>query len=159
MPYAHYYLGVLYRQLGRTQLAAAEFEKEMQIAPNNPWAYKELSAIKLDQGDIQGTISILEKGNVANPGTADLLASLGRAYLRVGETARAVTTLKRAVALDPKSSSYHYELGRAYLKTGHNAEASQEMALARSLLHEGFEGQMGALSRDRIPGANPDAPH
>jgi Flp pilus assembly protein TadD len=159
LPYAHYYLGVLYRQLGKTELAAAEFEKEMQIAPNNPWAYKELSTIKWDQGDLRGAIAILEKGNAANPDTADLLAALGRGYLQVAEAVRAVDLLKRAVALDPKNSSYHYELGRAYLKTGHKAEANEEMALARSLLNEGFEGQMGALSRDSNPGANPNASH
>lgn len=40
MPFAHYDLGVLYQRLGQLDKAAAEFEKEMQISPDEPWSYQ-----------------------------------------------------------------------------------------------------------------------
>jgi tetratricopeptide (TPR) repeat protein len=35
LPFAHYYLGVLNRQLGRLDQASVEFEKGIEIAPSN----------------------------------------------------------------------------------------------------------------------------
>jgi Flp pilus assembly protein TadD len=150
LPFAHYYLGVLNRQQGRLDLAATEFAKEIEIAPENPSAYKDLAEIRLDQSDVQGAVQVLEKGVEHNPDAPDLLATLGRAYLQVPAESRAITVLKRAIVLDPKSGSYHYQLGRAYLKAGRRAEASAEMARARTLTNEApTVGKMGALSKDQ----------
>jgi tetratricopeptide (TPR) repeat protein len=159
LPYAHYYLGVLDRQLGKLDSAAAEFEKEVEIAPGNPWAYKDLSEIKLDQADERGAIVLLEKGIARNPDTPDLLAALGRAYLQVSDPDRAISVLRHAIACDPKNGSYHYQLGRAYLKAGRHTEAGREMSRARNLTSEVSEGQMGVLSRDRNAEAVPSELH
>jgi tetratricopeptide (TPR) repeat protein len=159
LPYAHYYLGVLYRQLGNADSAAAEFEKEVEVAPGNPWAYKDLSEIKLDQEDTLGAILLLEKGTARNPDTPNLLAALGRAYLLISDPERAIPAFRRAIALDPKNSSYHYQLGRAYLKAGRRHDASAEMARARALMVDLAEGQMEAFSRDRGTEAVPSEAH
>src|SRR5207245_6355668 len=89
LPFAHYYLGVLNRQQGRLDLAATEFEKEIEIAPGNPSAYKDLAEIRLDQSDVQGAVQVLEKGVEHNPDAPDLLATLGRAYLQLPVEPRA----------------------------------------------------------------------
>jgi tetratricopeptide (TPR) repeat protein len=158
LPYAHYYLGVLYKQLGNTDSAAAEFTKEIEVAPDNPWAYKDLSAIKLDQADLRGAMAILEKGIARNPDTPDLLAALGKAYLQVPNAERAIQDLRRAIALDSKNSSYHYQLGRAYLKAGRGQEARAEMARAQTLMNDAAQSQMEQLSRDsgnHVPASEP----
>jgi tetratricopeptide (TPR) repeat protein len=157
LPFAHYYLGVLNRQLGRLDLASAEFEKEIEIVPNNTSAYKDLAEIRLDQADVQSAVAVLEKGVARNPGTPELLATLGRAYLQVPNESRAIIVLRQAIALEPKSGSYHYQLGRAYFKAGRHAEASAEMARARILTNEVPEGKVGALSRETE--AVTDEPH
>jgi tetratricopeptide (TPR) repeat protein len=159
LPYAHYYLGVLDRQLGKLDSAAAEFEKEVEIAPGNPWAYKDLSVIKLDQADVRGAIVLLENGIARNPDTPDLLAALGRAYLQVPNPERAIQVLRHAIALDPKNSSYHYQLGRAYLKAGRRQEVRAEMARAQALMNDVAQSQMELLSRDRSTQAPPSEPH
>jgi len=157
LPYAHYYMGVLDRQTGKLELASGEFETEIQIDPSNPWPYKDLAEIKLDQGDTTGAIVALKKGIASNPEAPYLLAALGRAYLQVTEPVRAIAILKRAIALDPKNGGYHYELGRAYWKAGRHAEASTQMGLARKLTDENSQGQMEVLSRDRDAKAVPAA--
>jgi tetratricopeptide (TPR) repeat protein len=149
LPYAHYYLGVLAHQSGKLDLASAEFEKEIQVDPGNPWPYKDLAEIELDQQDASGAIVVLEKGIARNPEAPYLLGALGRAYLQGAEPVRAIAVLKQAIALDPKNGGYHYELGRAYLKTGHHAEATTQISLARKLTDENSQGQMEVLSRDR----------
>ncbi len=159
LPFAHYYLGVLNRQLGRLDLASVEFEKEIEIAPGNTSAYKDLADIRLEQADAQGAVTVLEKGVARNPDTPELLATLGRAYLQVPNVARAIIVLQRATTLEPRSGTYHYQLGRAYLKAGRHAEASAEMARARVLSTEAPEGKMGALTKDQTPEADTNAPH
>jgi len=63
LPFAHYYLGVLHRQQGRLDLAATEFEKEIEIAPGNASAYKDLAEIRLDESDVPGAVT--DYGRVA----------------------------------------------------------------------------------------------
>jgi predicted Zn-dependent protease len=149
LPYSHYYLGVLYQKMGKSGAAAAEFEKEIQISSNNPWAYEEFAKIKLDQGETAAAIALLEKAVTRNPDAPALQAALAKAYLEASEWQRAIPRLKRAIELDPKNGNYHYQLGRAYLKAGRQREARAEMATGRQLQVRVLEGQMQALSRDR----------
>jgi tetratricopeptide (TPR) repeat protein len=149
LPFAHYYLGVLDRQRGQLDLAVTEFEKEIEIAPENAWAYKELSEIRADQGDSNGAIALLQKGVARNPDNPLLLSTLGRAYLQVPDTGPAISNLTKAIVLDPRNSTYHYQLARAYLKAGLISKANAEMALARTLLAASSESKMEAVSRDQ----------
>jgi tetratricopeptide (TPR) repeat protein len=149
LPFVHYYLGMLNRQQGQLDLAAIEFEKEIEIVPGNTWAYKELAELRMDRGDERRAIAVLQKGIAHNPDAPLLLATLGRAYLQLPDTGRAISSLTRAIALDPKNSSYHYQLGRAYLKAGRHDEANVEMKRARNLASEPPEGKMEVLSRDQ----------
>jgi protein O-GlcNAc transferase len=134
--------------MGKLDAAADQFEKETGISPNDPWAYEDLTKIKLDQGDTSGAISLLEKAVASNPDTPSLRAALAKAYLQSSEPLRAIPHIKHAIELDPKDGNYHYQLGRAYLKAGRQREASAEMAMARRLQVRVLNGQMQALSRD-----------
>ena len=157
IPFAHYYLGVLHRQLGNLELAQVEFEHETQIDPTNTMALNEVAEISLDQADPRSAIAVLEEGLGHNHESPELLGTLGRAYLQVGEESRAIAVLKRAIALSPSTGSYHYELGRAYLKAGRRSEAHGELERARTLDSEEPQGKMQAFSRDQQAGssANP----
>jgi Flp pilus assembly protein TadD len=159
LPYAHYYLGVLYRKVGKLVQAAAQFEKEIETDPGNPWAFKEISEIKLESDDTAGAILLLEKGTAHNPDAPDLFAILGRAYLRVSNVPRATTAFRRAIALDGKNGSYHFQLSRALLSAGRGREANTEIERARTLMNAAPEGQMGALSRDQGTSTVPGESH
>jgi tetratricopeptide (TPR) repeat protein len=149
VPFAHYYLGVLYRKSDRVDQAVTQFEKEIEVDPSNSWAYKDLADIKLDRGDAAGTIRLLEKGIARNPDTPELSAVLGRAYLQVSDPERSISALRRAVALDKGNGSYHLQLGRALLLAGQHAEADAEAAKARQLVSDAPERPMEVLSRDQ----------
>ena len=149
VPFAHYYLGVLNRQLGRPEVASAEFEKEIRIDPTNAMAFRELAEVRLDQADPQSAIAILEKGIAQNRDASDLFATLGRAYLQVSNDAAAIRALKKAITLSPGVGSYHYQLGRAYLKAGRLADAHAQMERARALTADAPQGKMQAYSNDR----------
>ncbi len=156
LPFAHYYLGVLYQKTGRFEQAAAEFEEENEVAPDNPWGYKDLSDLKLDRGDAAGAVVLLQKGTTRNPDASELFANLGRAYLQTGDLPHSIAAFKRALTLDPGNSSYHLQLGRALLKAGHNKEAGSEIARGRALANKTSQSEMQAFSRDQHGETHPD---
>jgi len=149
LPFAHYYLGVLQRQRGQLDMASVEFEQELEIAPDNISAYKDLAEIHLEQDKVQDAILVLRKGIARNPEAADLFATLGRAYLQISDQAQAIAVLNRATRIDPDVSSFHYQLGRAYLKAGLRQAATAEMSRARALANEAPEGKIEAISKDQ----------
>ena len=105
----------------------------MALIPNNPWAFKELAIIKVDQGDVTGAKQLLERGVAHNPDTPDLYAALGRIYLQSANPKSAVLVLKRAISLDPRNGTYHFQLARAYQAQGLHEKANEEMAQTRAL--------------------------
>jgi tetratricopeptide (TPR) repeat protein len=154
VPFAHYYMGILYQKSGQIDQAATQFEKEIQVDPSNSWAYKDLADIKLDRGAAADAIPLLEKAAARNPDAPELFATLGRAYLQASHPERSISAFRRAVALDDKNGSYHLQLGRALLRAGHRVEASAEVARARVLVSNVPERQTEVLTRDhRTPGA------
>jgi len=148
LPYAHYYLGVLYEKMGQFEVAAAEYARETEISPNDRWAYEDLARIKLEQGDTDGAISVLETAGARIRDSASLLSALAKAYLEKSEPDRAIPCLRRALDLEPYNGNYHYQLGRAYEQAGRRSEGHAEMIKARALQVEVLRGQMEALSRD-----------
>ncbi len=155
LPYAHYYRGVLAQKQGHLDRAAEEFGQETALVPDNPWAFKELATIKVDQGDATGAKQLLERGVALNPDAPDLYAALGRIYLQSGNAKSAVIVLKRAISLDPKNGTYHFQLARAYQAQGLHDKANEEMAQTRALASEGAAGQMEMLSRGAAATATP----
>jgi tetratricopeptide (TPR) repeat protein len=155
LPYAHYYRGIAAQKQGQLDRAAEEFSQEVELVPNNPWAFKELAVIKVDRGDVKGATQLLERGVTNNPDTPDLYAALGRIYLQSGNPRSAVPVLKRAISLDPRNGTYHFQLARAYLAQGLHAKADEEMAQTRALANGNTTGQMELLSRGPAPTATP----
>ncbi len=147
LPYAHYYRGILAQKLAKIDEACEQFSKEVTLFPTNPWAYKELAAIKMDRNDNAGAIQLLESGVKNNPESSELCATLGRAYSSSGETARAAAILKKAIELDPQSSLYHYQLARVYWSQGRKNEAEAENQQARTLVSGNSPGKMEQFSR------------
>jgi tetratricopeptide (TPR) repeat protein len=159
VPFAHYYLGVLNRQLGHPESAATEFEKEIRIDPRNALAFKELAEIRLDQADPKSSIAILEEGIAHSHDVPELYATLGRAYLQVSNETKAISALKKAIAISPGVGSYHYQLGRAYLKAGRRTDALAEMERARILTAQAPQGKMRAFSSEQETESITDGSH
>ena len=148
LPYAHYYLGVLYEKLGKFDAAASEFLEETKMSPNDHWAYEDFTRIRLDQGNPDAAIALLEKAVARITDSASLRAALAKAHMQKSEPERAIPYLKSAIELEPNNGNYHYQLGRAYTQAGRRQEGKAEIAKARALQVEVLKGQMELLSRD-----------
>jgi hypothetical protein len=65
LPFAHYYLGVLRRQLGQLELACVEFEKEIAITP--PIAARTRRLVKFGSKTIRVQPSPFSKRHCLQP--------------------------------------------------------------------------------------------
>ena len=130
-----------------TEQAAREFLRETEVSPD-PWAYEELSKIKLERGDVDQAIALLEQAIRLNPAEPKLMASLAKAYLQRSYPRQAIPLLQSAIELKPNDAGFHYQLGRAYLKLGLRKEASAELAKVRELQSQVREGEMESFYRE-----------
>jgi len=77
-------------------------------------------------------IPFLEKAAQISPDDKAVHASLGRAYMRVGEPEKAIPQFKAALGLDEEGTLY-YQLAQAYQKTGQRDLARQTMQKFRQI--------------------------
>jgi|GEM_PF-1799039 len=108
----YYNRGVLYRELGRGELAAPAFTRSIEINPTlAPQAWYFLGLIAYDKGDAQAAISALDKSVRGAPKVVENRNALARAYEKAGKTAAAkeqrdaVARLEREAAEAAKQRS------------------------------------------------------
>ena len=77
-------------------------------------------------------IPFLERAAQISPDDKAVHASLGRAYMRVGEPEKAIPQFKAALGLDEEGTLY-YQLAQAYQKTGQRDLARQTMQKFRQI--------------------------
>jgi tetratricopeptide (TPR) repeat protein len=80
--------------------------------------------------------SALVRAVESKPDLAGARASLGKLYLRAGETAKAIEELKRAVELDPGDRTATYQLMIALREAGREAELAPLLTRLRTLIHK-----------------------
>ena len=153
-PRAHFYLGYVILQHGgseRLQEARTEFERELQLYPQDVYANFFLGMLAAVDNDHPKAIRYLLE-------TARLKPDFGEAYLYLGQSqaelgnADAEQSLRRAIELTPdvaqnsfQIKKAHFLLGRVLLKSGRRAESEKELTIAREL-----QGQSLASSRQEL---------
>jgi Flp pilus assembly protein TadD len=113
---AHHHLAVALRKLGRQQDASKEFEKaeslrEMQHTSIAANIHMSQVNAKLEVGDTDGAISVLQQVIQAKPQWADARITLGRILLTRGDTSAASEQFAEAVRLAPNDFDAVYGLG------------------------------------------------
>src|SRR5215468_4330920 len=116
-------------------------EQILKAEPRNPDATRLLGQIKLQRGDHQKALRLLEiAASVtppASPAMADVLLSLGKAQLYAGRHDEAIKNYDKAVELAPKLFTTWYNRGNALVDVGRHEEAiaSYRRALALDPKH------------------------
>jgi tetratricopeptide (TPR) repeat protein len=97
------------------------------------------------QGEIEGAIALLERALDRNPGSVEVMMTLGVYRLRHGEIDAAISVLESATAIDPYSALAHLQLGRAYYYGGELEPAADHMERA-VLLNPDYKRTAAQLS-------------
>ena len=119
------------RELSR---GAAQAQKAISLAPNEPDGYRALGRILLARAEYDQAQNALKRAVEINPSDANALAAWGTAQSFAGEIAGAIESLQLALKLDPMlEPSYVFDLTVAYYLARRHEDALRiaERALAR----------------------------
>lgn len=154
-PRAHFYLGYAILQHGgseRLPQAAAEFERELQLHPQDFYSTFFLGVLASGDNDHPKAVRYLLEATRLKPDSGEAQLFLGQSQAELNDPS-AEKSLRRAIELtkDVSNNSYqirraHFLLGRVLLKAGRRAEAERELAVARELQGQSLESSRQQLS-------------
>jgi tetratricopeptide (TPR) repeat protein len=128
-PGLHYALGNVYWKKLDFEKAKSEFEKELELAPENYLATWKLGNIHLTKREYDQAFQFLHKALLQKPDLPQARRDLGRALFQTGDFEGSIEQLKTAAKLSPDDSTTHYLLAQAYRKTGRTKELNAELEL------------------------------
>jgi tetratricopeptide (TPR) repeat protein len=144
----HYALGSVYYLNGKNEEAALEFEKELELNPNDSLALWKLGEIILNR-EAGEALPYLQRAVDLNPYLPQAIFAYGKGLARVGEVGKALEQFQRVVQMAPEEHSVHYHLARSYRRLGQTEEANKEIALFQELARKNLE-QQRELTRQLI---------
>ncbi len=130
---AHRTIGDLYWEQGWFDLAAGEYEKEVQVTPLDDRSHLRLGEYSLSRGDVRRAIEHLQLSIRANPESGEAYRTLGEAWLAQGEFVKAESSLSSAVERDPSDPLSHQSLAEVYDRLGKPDLAEKERELFHTL--------------------------
>ena len=133
--------------------AAAEFEKELKISPNDYNSHLELGVIYLSQNKLPEAENELTRAASLDPRNPDPFISLGQLYDQTNQLPEAEAAYRKAIALTTDAARNHYQVERAHyllarvlLQTNRQDEAKKEMEISNQLLKLSVLAQQGRIS-------------
>jgi Flp pilus assembly protein TadD len=108
--------------------AKQQYQKVLEVQPDNPLASNNLAYVMLQQGgnlDVAFAMAQTARRQLPdNPNSAD---TLGWAFYQKHVYTSAVTLFKEAVQKEPDNALFNYHLGLAYAKSGQASLAKQQL--------------------------------
>jgi tetratricopeptide (TPR) repeat protein len=119
-----YSRGIAHERGKRWELAEKDFQKALELSPDQPLVLNYLGYSWVDQGtNLVRARAMIEKAVELRPRDGYIIDSLGWALYRMGDFKGAVQQLERAVALLSDDPVINDHLGDAYWRVGRRNEA------------------------------------
>jgi len=115
--------GIALADEGKVDDAMRQFNRVLQLDPNNAPALQNLGIAALRRDDVPGAQSFLSRALALNPRLPLALNTLGVVYARQGDYAHAVESWNQAVAIDPRQYDALFNAGLVEGRAGHVNEA------------------------------------
>jgi len=103
---------------GDLAVAAATYEKLLQVAPNLAAAYNNLGALYVQQREYKKAAAVLERGLKVDPKMTSANALLGISLYEMGDYANARRQLESALHANPKDNNAELFLSNDLIKLG-----------------------------------------
>jgi tetratricopeptide (TPR) repeat protein len=132
-PNAHFGLGYLLWTQNQCDEASKEFQAELENVPGNAQALTFLADCKIQLGESNDALPLVEQAVKIDPGIARAHMDLGIIYQEKGQLEDALRELTAAVKLMPQDANIHWRLARLYQAMGRKEEARIEFEKTSSL--------------------------
>ncbi len=127
---AHFTLGQVYKEQGRTDEAATELRTAVSLDPQHSQALSTLGSIKLDQGSLAEAAENFKRAINISSGNSTAHYGLGAVYLKQGQIDDAIKELNTSLYQFPNSWPVRMALGDAYAQQGNQVAAIKEYQLS-----------------------------
>ncbi len=145
----HRVLGELHRRKMQDDLANIEYQRAIELNPNDARSRRSLAGYMLYSGQTDEAIELFESALRFDPNsTPGSFMNLGLAYYLKGRYQDAISTLKRGVSQNPEFAGHYVGLAAAYGQAGRSDDA--KFAAEKVLkLHPFFKlDSYGSVFRD-----------
>jgi len=120
--------GGIYESKQDWEHAKQQYQKALEIQPENPLASNNLAYVMLQQGgNVDVAFAMAQTARRQLPDNANSADTLGWAFYHKHVYTSAITLFKEAVKKEPDNALFNYHLGLAYAKSGQAALARQQL--------------------------------
>ncbi len=119
-------------QAERYQAARKNYEKVVELVPDNVMARNNLAWLLWREGDAQAALPHAERALELAPDAATVQDTAGLVYLKLGNISRASTLLKEAAGGLPDNAEVQYHYAQALAAQGNSKEALDVLTRALS---------------------------
>ena len=133
LPEVHLIAGLVKASVGLYEQAVADFQRVIEIQPNNGDAYRRLGIVYGNSSQLDEALTAFRRAIAVQPQNYRNYRELGSFYVDRDDYVQAVPPFKRMIELVPQMSDAHFGLGTAYLDSGHYPEAENELRIAIGL--------------------------
>jgi tetratricopeptide (TPR) repeat protein len=110
--------GMLLEESGRETEAAADYQKALALAPNDPDLLFKVGVFQLVKGDKKLAVELLARHVKAEPHDGDALYYLSQAYHLTGHDDLALKAIREAVKVEPESAPVWQKYGELLCSSG-----------------------------------------
>ena len=108
--------------------AKQQYQRVLELQPDNPLASNNLAYVMLQQGgNVDVALAMAQTARRQLPDNPSSADTLGWAYYHKGVYNSAINLFKEAVKKEPENATYNYHLGLAYARNGQAAQARQQL--------------------------------
>jgi Flp pilus assembly protein TadD len=130
----HFLRGAARERQVKWEGAEADLKRALELDPDNATVLNYLGYSWIDRGiNLKEGLALIQQAVALEPGSGQIVDSLGWAHYRLGEYEQAVEFLERAVTLLPADAVLNDHLGDAYWKAGRRKEAGFQWKRALKL--------------------------
>lgn len=122
---------MLYDRTGRWQQARKEYERVIELQPDNVVALNNLAYLEADHGiDLDQALAHAQRAQQKMPDNLDVQDTVALLYIRKNLTNEGIRMLRELVARKPDSPPFHLHLALALYQTGARSLAKRELRAA-----------------------------
>jgi protein O-mannosyl-transferase len=118
VPLAYHNRGLTYYRAGRFDRAAEDFDKALELKPDDIDAYCSLGMVYLNIGIPDKAIESFDKAIALKPTYFMAYNNRGLVFMQTGRLDKALQDYEKAIALNPAADQVYYNLGVFYSRPG-----------------------------------------
>ena len=120
---AYFLLGLLYQATSQHEKSLPNYNKAIELNPDDAAAYNNRGAARADQGDLDAAIADLDMAIQLNPDFAEAYYNRGNARRLQGDLNAAIADYDKAIQLDPGDAEAYFNRGGVRVLQGDLDEA------------------------------------